>query len=270
MGEVDGKVAIVTGAGRMRGIGRATAVALARLGADVVVTGTGRNPATAPPDEKEAGWQDMESTALEVRALGRRALPLVVDVTRAEHVDMMMKRAEQEFGQIDILINNAAYARGPDRVPIVDLEPDIFQKVIDVKVLGTYLCSRAVAKYLINRGQGGKIVNVSSSEGKSGSANTVAYAAANFAVVGMTQSLAKELGPFGINVNCVCPGWVDTSRVDDLKEGGQWDELARSIPMRRLGTDYEVAAFIAYLCTEATSWIHGQSINIDGGEIMEH
>ena len=270
MGELDGKVAIVTGAGRMRGIGRAAALALARLGADLVVTGTGRNPATVPSDEKEAGWKDVESTAMDVRALGRRALPLVVDVTNSEHVDMMIRQAEQEFGQIDILINNAAYARGPDRVPIVDLEPDIFQKVMDVKVLGTYFCTRVVAKHLIGRGLGGKIVNVSSSEGKSGSENTVAYAAANFAVVGMTQSLAKELGPHGINVNCVCPGWVDTSRVDDLKEGGQWEELARTIPLRRLGTDHEVGAFIAHLCTEATSWIHGQSINIDGGEIMDH
>ena len=270
MGELDGKVGIVTGAGRMRGIGRSAALALARLGADVVVTGTGRNPTTVPSDEKEAGWKDVESTAMEVRALGRRALPLIVDVTNVDHVDMMMERAKQEFGQIDILINNAAYARGPDRVPVVDLEPDIFKKVLDVKLLGSYLCSRAVAKHLIDRGQGGKIVNVASNEGKSGSANTLAYATANFAQIGMTQSLAKELGPHGINVNCVCPGWVDTSRTDDLKQGGRWEELARSIPIRRLGTDYEVGAFIAYLCTEATSWVHGQSINIDGGEVMEH
>ena len=270
MGELDGKVGIVTGAGRMRGIGRATALELARLGADVVVTGTGRNPATVPAAEKEAGWKDVESTAMEVRGLGRRALPLIVDVTNAEHVDMMMKQALQELGQVDILVNNAAYARGADRVPIVDLEPDVFQKVMDVKVLGTYLCTRAVVKHLIQRDQGGKIVNVSSNEGKSGSANTMVYAAASFAVVGMTQSLARELGPHNINVNAVCPGWVDTSRLDDLKEGGQWEELARSIPLRRLGTDHDIGSFIAYLCTEATSWIHGQSINIDGGEIVEH
>ena len=210
MGELDGKVGIVTGAGRMRGIGRATALELARLGADVVVTGTGRNPAPVPADEKEAGWKDVESTAMEVRALGRRALSLIVDVTDGEHVDRMMKQTLQELGQVDILVNNAAYTRGADRVPIVDLEPDIFQKVMDVKVLGTYFCTRAVVKHLIGRDQGGKIVNVSSTEGKSGSANTVVYAAANFAVVGMTQSLARELGPHNINVNAVCPGWVDT------------------------------------------------------------
>ena len=270
MSELDGKVSIVTGAGRRRGIGRATALALARLGSDVVVTGTGRSPATMPADEQEVGWKDVESTAADVRALGRRALPVVVDVTKAEQVEMMVQQTEREFGRVDILINNAAYARGADRVPTVDLEPHIFQRVIDVKVLGTYLCSRAVAKLLIDRGEGGKIVNIASGEGKSGSPNTLAYTAANFAQVGMTQSLAKELGPHGINVNCVCPGWVDTSRVDELKASGRWEDLVRGVPIGRLGTDEEVGAFIAYLCTEATSWIHGQSINIDGGEIMDH
>jgi NAD(P)-dependent dehydrogenase (short-subunit alcohol dehydrogenase family) len=270
MGELEGKVSIVTGAGRRRGIGRATALALAHLGSDLVVTGTGRDPATMPTDEREIGWKDVESTALEVQVLGRRALPLVVDVTKAEQVEMMVQQTEREFGRVDILVNNAAYARGADRVPTVDLEPHIFQRVMDVKVLGTYLCSRAVARRLIDQGQGGKIVNVASGEGKSGSANTMAYAAANFAQVGMTQSLAKELGPYGINVNCVCPGWVDTSRVDELKASGHWDDLVRSVPIGRLGTDEEVGAFIAYLCTKSTSWIHGQSINIDGGEIMDH
>ncbi len=99
MGELDGKVGIVTGAGRLRGIGRATAVALARLGADVVVTGTGRALATLPPDEKAVGWKDITSTAMQVRALGRRALPLVLDVTRPEQVEAMVTQAVQELGQ---------------------------------------------------------------------------------------------------------------------------------------------------------------------------
>lgn len=270
MGELDGKVAIVTGAGRLRGIGRAAAVALARLGADVVVTGTGRDPAAFPADEKAVGWQDVEGTAKQVRDLGRRALPMVVDVTNTDHVSMMVDRAVKELGRVAILVNNAAYAKGPDRVPIVDLQQDIFQKVVDVKVLGTYLCTKAVVKELISQGQGGKIVNVSSGAGKSGTANTLAYDAACFAQVGMTQSLAKELGPYGINVNCVCPGAVDTSRMDDLRWGEAWDELASNTPIRRNGTDDEVGEFIAYLCTEAASWIHGQSINIDGGLVMEH
>ena len=270
MGELDGKVGIVTGSGRLRGIGRATAVALARLGADVVVTGTGRDPKTFPPDEKEADWKDIESTADQVRAQGRHALPLVVDVTDAQQVQTMVDRTLRELGRVDILVNNAAFVRGPDRVPILELAPNIFQRVVDVKVLGTFLCTKAVAKVLIEQGEGGKIVNVSSGAGKTGSPSNLAYNAACFAQVGMTQSCAKELGPHGINVNCVCPGGVDTSRVDDLGRGDKWRQMAAAIPIGRFGTDTEVGEFITYLCTEASSWIHGQSINMDGGGTMEH
>ena len=270
MGELDGKVAIVTGAGRLRGIGRATAVALAKLGADIVVTGTGRDPASFPADEKAVDWKDIEGTAGQVRALGRRALPLVVDVTSAEQVESMAERTVRELGRIDILVNNAAYARGPDRVPTVELDNDIFQKVIDIKVRGTFLCSKAAAKVMLAQGEGGKIINISSGAGKTGSANTLAYCAACFAQVGMTQTLARELGPDGINVNCVCPGAVDTARMDDLVYTEAWEEMAQATPIGRNGTDEEVGNFVAYLCTKAASWIHGQSINIDGGDFMEH
>ena len=270
MSELEGKVAIVTGAGRLRSIGRSAAVALARLGADVVVTGTGRAPETFPSEEKTAGWRDVESTAEDVRAEGRRSLPLIVDVTDRQQVQMMVDRTLQELGRVDVLINNAAFSKGPDRVPIVDLDPDIFQRVVDIKVTGTYLCTKAAVKAMIDRGEGGKIVNVSSIAGKRGVPNTLAYNAANFAVVGMTQSMARELGPHGINVNCVCPGAVDTSRMDDIGRGEEWQALAARAAIGRTGTDDEVGAFIAYLCTEASSWISGQSINIDGGMVLEH
>jgi 3-oxoacyl-[acyl-carrier protein] reductase len=271
MGELHGKVAIVTGAGRLRGIGRGAAVAFAKLGADVVVTGTGRDPASFPPDEKEVGWRDIESSAEQVRELGTRALPLIVDVASEDDVQMMVDRTMEEFGRIDILVNNAAYARGPDRVPLLELDPAILQKVLDVKIKGTFLCSKAVARVLIDQGEGGKIVNISSSAGKKGIPRNLPYNAACFAQVGMTQSLAKELAPYKINVNCVCPGAVDTSRVDDVGRGEEWDEMIETkIPLGRAGTDEEVGAIIAYLCTKATSWITGQSINVDGGGVMEH
>ena len=270
MAELNGKVAIVTGAGRLRSIGKATAIALARLGADVVVTGTGRNPETFPIDEKNMGWKDIESTAELIRVEGRRAMPIVVDVVNPKDVQMLMDRTLQEFGRVDILINNAAFARGEDRVPIVDLSLGIFQKVMDVKVTGTYLCSKSFVKVLLDQGNGGKIVNVSSAAGKRGAANALAYNAANFALVGMTQSMAHELGPNGINVNCVCPGAVDTARLDDLGRGDRWKEMAVDTPIGRNGTPEEVGEFIVYLCTEAASWIHGQSINLNGGVVMEH
>jgi len=270
MAELDGKVAIVTGAGRLRGIGRAAAVALARLGADVAVTGTGRDPASFPDDEKAVNWADVESTAEQIRAEGRRALPLVFDVTDGAQVDQAIKATIDALGRVDILINNAAVARGEDRTPIGDLDRDLFQRVVDVKLRGTFLCTQAVVERLYAQNEGGKIVNVASIAGKRGSANTLAYNAANFAIVGMTQSMARELGPQGINVNCVCPGAVDTFRLDDVGRGERWEEMGRNTPIGRTGTDDEVGGLMVYLCTEAASWITGQSININGGTMMEH
>ena len=268
MAKLSGKVAIVTGAGRLRGIGRGAAVALAKLGADVVVTGTGRDPSSYPPDEKSAGWCDIDSTADQVRSYGVSALPLVADVSKESHVNDMIKAVMVEYGRIDILVNNAAYKRGPDRVSITELEPEIFQRVVDVKVMGGFLCSKAVAQIMIEQDQGGSIVFVSSGSGKIGNSEALAYNAACFAQVGMTQALAKELGHHGINVNCVCPGAVDTSRVDDIGRGAKWNDIESGIPIRRAGTDDEVGGFIAHLCTTDSSWIHGQSINLNGGSIM--
>ncbi len=265
MGEMDGKVAIVTGAGRMQSIGRSAAEALARLGADVVVTGTGRGPESYPTDEKEAGWRDVESTAEAVRQVGRRALSLTVDVANPEDVQRMVDQTLQEFGRIDILVNNAAYGRGPDRVPVVEMGDDVFRKVVEVKVLGTYLCSKAVAKVLIGQGQGGKIVNLSSGAGKRGVANTSAYVAGNFAVWGFTQSLALELGRHNINVNAVCPGPIKTYRMDAAYDEEGWKRVIGGIPMGRAGTPEEIGGFIAFLCTSQASFIHGQAININGG-----
>ena len=148
----------------------------------------------------------------------------------------MVQRALEQFGRIDILVNNAAYRYGPDRVPLIELDPDIFQKVIDVKVRGTYMCSKAVAKVLIEQGQGGKIVTIASSAGKRATATTLAYNAANFAQVGMTQSMALDLGPHNINVNAVCPGLVDTSRLDPLGRGDEWQERSMQAPIGRSGT----------------------------------
>ena len=270
MGELDGKVAIVTGAGRLRSIGRATAVALARLGADVVVTGTGRDPDTFPDDEKMAGWRDVESTAEQVRAEGRRALALVSDAADEAQVRRMVDSSVAELGRVDILVNNAAFPYGPDRVPLDDVDSAIFRRVIDVKVFGTFLNARAAAKVMIDQGDGGSIVNLSSVAGKRGSPNTLAYNAANFAIVGMTQSLARELGPHGINVNAVCPGLVNTSRLDPIGRGQRWNELAATSALGRHGEPEEVAGLIVHLCTDAASWINGQSINIDGGMVTEH
>ncbi len=267
MGELDGKVAIVTGAGRLRGIGRATAVALAEMGADVVATGTGRLPDTYPPDEQAAGWRDIESTAEQVRALGRRALPLVCDVSRSDDVDRTVRSTLDEFGRVDILVNNAAFRRGEDRVTVDQLPEEVWRKVIDIKVTGTFLMSKAVAKVLIEQGQGGRIVNLSSVAGKRGSADAPVYSTANFAVQGFTEVLAKWLASHRVSCNAVCPGVTDTARMDDLgyPRDERWDRLTQSIPLKRVATDDEIAGVIAFLCTPAAEYITGQSISVDGG-----
>lgn len=268
--ELAGKVAIVTGAGRLRGIGRATAVALARLGCDVVVTGTGRDPATYPPDEQAIGWRDIESTADQIREAGRRALTVVGDVSRADDVQRIVDETLRAFGRIDILINNAAYPRAEDRVPVVDLDLDVLRRVIDIKVIGAFLLCQAVGRILIEQGAGGRIVNVSSVAAKKSEANTSAYAAANAALEGLTRSLARELAPHNVTVNAVCPGTIDTARMDVLGRGEAWEKrIHRRIPLGRAATDEEVGDYIAFLCTKTASYITGQALNFDGGILME-
>ncbi len=270
MGELEGKVAIITGAGRLRGIGRAAAVALARMGADIVPTGTGRDPSTYPPDEQAAGWRDIESTAEQVRALGRRALPLVGDVSRSADVARMVQATLQEFGRVDILINNAAFRRGEDRVTVDKLDEDVWRRVLEIKVTGAFLLSKAVAPVMIKQGQGGRIINISSIGGKRGGAEAPAYCTANFALQGFTQVLAQWLAPHRISCNAICPGVTDTSRMDDLgyPRNERWQQMLSRIPMRRAATDDELAGVIAFLCAPAGEYITGQSLNVDGGMVM--
>ncbi|MEW6298814.1 MAG: SDR family NAD(P)-dependent oxidoreductase [Thermodesulfobacteriota bacterium] len=269
MGVLDGKVAIVTGAGRLRGIGRATAVALAELGADVVVTGTGRDPAKFPADEKAVGWRDIDSTAEQVRRAGRRCLPVVANVAESADVRRTVAATLREFGRVDILINNAAFARGPDRVPAAELSEELWRKVLEIKLTGSFFMCQAVLPAMMSHGQGGSIINVSSIAGKRGFPNMAAYCTANAGIQGFTQALAIELAPHNIRVNAVCPGIIDTSRMDDLGRDETWQAvIQQTVPLRRAASDEEVGKFIAYLCTPDASYMTGQSVNFDGGVVM--
>lgn len=261
------KVAIVTGAGRMRSIGRPIAVELARAGCDVVITGTGRAPANYPIDEQAAGWRDIESVAEEIRALGRRCIPVVSDIANADAVDALVAQTISELGRVDIVVNNAGAARGPDRFNVVDLDPAEWRKVIDVNLNGTFLLSRAVAKHWLAVEQPGCIVNISSVGGKIAGAGTAAYSASKAAIHALGAAMAAELGPFGIRVNAICPGIVDTSRLDDIDRGENWERLRNIIPMRRHGTGEDIANMCVYLCSDQGSWITGQAINVDGGQL---
>ncbi|MCC7104040.1 MAG: SDR family NAD(P)-dependent oxidoreductase, partial [Chloroflexi bacterium] len=175
MFELNGKVAIVTGAGRHTGQGRAIALALAEAGADVVVGARYRPPDAYVESERAIGWRGAESLAEEIRALGRRALPIDLDITRLEQVDSLVERTLSELGRVDILVNNAAANPGRDRVPVVEMPDDAWEEVLHTNLTGTFLVARAVARAMIAQGQGGKIVNMSSTHGRRGDICRGAY-----------------------------------------------------------------------------------------------
>ena len=262
----DGKVAVVTGAGRMRSIGRPIALALAQAGCDVVLTGTGRASGTYPQDEQDAGWRDIESVADEIRALGRRALPVVTSVADPEAVDALVVRVVAEFGRVDFLVNNAGASRGGDRVPVTELALETWKRVMDTNLNGTFYMSRAFAQYMSAQGQGCAIVNISSLAARLLAPDTGAYAASKVAVNALTTIMAGELGPKNIRVNAVGPGIIDTSRLDDVPRGQVWNDMVSTfIPLGRAGTGEDVANMVTFLCSEQAAWVTGQHIYVDGG-----
>jgi 3-oxoacyl-[acyl-carrier protein] reductase len=268
---LEDKVAVVTGAGRMRSIGRPIAVALARAGCDVVLTGTGRSPDRYPEDEKAAGWRDIESVADEVRATGRRALPLVSDVSDLHAVEDLARRVIDVLGRVDVVVNNAGAARGEDRTPVVDLDPDVWRWILEVNLTGAFYMSKVFGQRLIEGGRGGSIVNISSIAGKAFSPNTAAYSASKAGLQALTACMAREVGGEGIRVNALCPGLVDTSRMDDLGRGDVWNETIKAlVPLGRAGTGEEIAHAVVYLCSDEGAWVTGQSWNVDGGTVVQH
>ncbi|HLB26188.1 MAG TPA: 3-oxoacyl-ACP reductase family protein [Dehalococcoidia bacterium] len=275
---LEGKVAIVTGAGRMRGIGRAIALRLAREGADAVVTAVRRPRETFPPDEREAGWLGVESVAAEIAGMGRRSLSMDVDVTDSAQVRSMVERTRAELGRIDVLVNNAGLALVSGKKSLWEMDDEEWYREIDVNLNGVYHCCKAVAAALVEQGEGGKIINISSLAGREAQPQYGGYTPAKFAVIGLTQMLAKELAPHGVNVNAVCPGSTDTDMMDGtfrrtgermgvpfemVKEG-----VKRFIPLGRQADPSEIAAVVAYLASPLAGYITGQAVNVDGGLVM--
>ncbi len=281
MYDLNGKVAVVTGAGGRHGIGRAIAVRLAQEGADVVVTDIERSRDRMRAEDRLAGWQGLPSVVEEIEALGRQSLGLMSDVSDSSQVADMVSRTLEQFGHIDILVNNAGSQPGRDRVPVVELEEDAFDEVMRVNVRGTYLCSKAVARHQIQRGQGGKIIIISSGAGKRGRARFAAYCASKFALVGFTQSLAQELGAHKINVNAICPGLVDTERTDFIAaalapEGESAEEYrammvrerSSTVPLGRIAVGDDIARTAAFLASGESDYLTGLSISVSGGTEM--
>lgn len=281
MYDLSGKVAIVTGAGGRHGIGRAIATRLAREGADVVVTDIPQSLEAIRPQDRAEGWAGLPSVVKEIEAAGRQALGLFSDAADSGQVEEMVSQVLARFGQIDILVNNAGSRPGRDRVPVVELAEDAFDEVMRVNVRGTYLCSRAVARHMIARNQGGKIIIISSGAGKRGIARYAVYCASKFALVGFTQALAQEMAPHRVNVNAICPGLVDTERVDfiaaALAAEGQSAEEHRAmmvrerstrVPMGRIAQGEDIARLAAFLASAESDYMTGLSISVSGGSEM--
>jgi NAD(P)-dependent dehydrogenase (short-subunit alcohol dehydrogenase family) len=278
MYNLNGKVALVTGAGGKNGIGRAIATRLAKEGADVAVNDITEHPYAAD----QADWQGLPDVVREIEAMGQSAISVVADVTDAKQVREMVDQTVAHFGKIDILVNNAGTIAGKDRVPVVDLAEEDWDRVQGVNVKGVFLCSQAVARHLIAQGTGGKIINMSSVTGKRGSARFAAYSASKFAVIGFTQSLAHELAPYQVNVNAICPGLVDTERIghlasvlmpDNLSADEQLSEYARrseaAVPFGRLAEGADVAKMAAFLASDEAAYLTGVSITVSGGSVMD-
>jgi NAD(P)-dependent dehydrogenase (short-subunit alcohol dehydrogenase family) len=271
-----GKVALVTGAARPRGIGRATALRLAQGGADVACLDIAR-PYTEAPGHGTASGDDLDGIVAEIEALGRKAIGVRADVSNEEEVEAAVAAATEALGTVHLVANVAGGSGvGFGLGPLLNITADEFRKVLDVNLIGTWLVSKVVATRLLEAKQPGRICNVSSQAGKMGFPMLGAYCTAKSGVILLTQTMAKELGSSGIAVNAVCPGTVDTDLVNPNgmfemmlggKEGAQ-AYIQREIPLGRLQSAEEIAASICWLLSDDAAAITGEAVNTSAGQTM--
>ena len=245
--KLKGKVALVTGAAQ--GIGKAVALLLARNGADIIVS--------------DINLEKAEETAREVEGLGQRALAVKTNVAEANDVEKMVQTALERFGRIDILINNAGITR--DKL-LLRMSDEDWDAVLGVNLRGTFLCTRAVIRPMAKQ-KSGKIVNIASVVGTMGNAGQANYVASKAGVIGFTKTVAREYAPRGINVNAIAPGYIETPMTEALPEKAK-EELKRMIPMDRLGKPEDVAEAVLFLVSEASTYITGQVLHVNGGIYM--
>ncbi|TYR82689.1 3-oxoacyl-[acyl-carrier-protein] reductase [Priestia megaterium] len=245
---LQGKVAVVTGASR--GIGRAVALELGRLGAKVVVNYAGS-----------------EAKALEVvdeiKGYGTDAIAIQANVADADSVQAMIKETISSFGSLDILVNNAGITR--DNL-LMRMKEDEWDDVISINLKGVFLCTKAVTRQMMKQRQG-RIINISSIVGVSGNAGQANYVAAKSGVIGLTKTTAKELASRNITVNAVAPGFIATDMTDKLTDDVK-AEMLKQIPLAEFGAPEDIANVVAFLASDASRYITGQTIHVDGGMVM--
>jgi NAD(P)-dependent dehydrogenase (short-subunit alcohol dehydrogenase family) len=266
------RVAIVTGAGRRGGIGAAVALRLARDGAHVVV-GDICGPPTELPHAGSGQWEECTALVDEIEALGVRGLAVRLDVADATSVQATVAETKAAFGRLDILVNNAGVAIGPG--PVIQMEEAAWRRTLEINATGTFLCSKFALPLMIEGGRGGRIINMSSIAGVKPKPFISAYAASKAAIIALTGSLALEVAQFGITVNAVLPGDVDTAmkqwglELEALAAGRSYDEVLAAavgrVPLGRFATPGDVAQLVAFLASDEASFITGQAYNLTGG-----
>ena len=242
------KCALITGA--TRGIGKQIAITLAKQGYNIALNYRKEN-------------EELENTKKEIEKIGVQILAVKGDVANFEDCENFVKQVIERFGQIDVLVNNAGITKD---MLLMRMKKEDFEQVIDTNLVGTFNVTKNVVPYMM-KARSGRIINISSVVGISGNAGQTNYSASKAGIIGFTKSLAKEIASRNILVNAVAPGFIETNMTDVLK-GDVKQEIAKNIPLKRMGTTQDVANVVKFLASDDSSYITGQVINVDGGMLM--
>ena len=246
MGE--NKIALITGA--TRGIGKQIAITLAENGFDIALNYRKEN-------------EDLENTKMEIEKLGRKCVAVKGDVSSYEDCENFVKEVIAQYGKIDVLVNNAGITK--DNL-LMRMKKEDFEDVLNVNLVGTFNVTKNVIPYMMKE-RNGRIINISSVVGIAGNAGQTNYAASKAGIIGFTKSLAKEVASRNILVNAVAPGFIETNMTDVLKDEIK-ENIAKNIPLKRMGNAKDVANLVNFLVSNESSYITGQVINVDGGMLM--
>ena len=242
------KCALITGA--TRGIGKQIAITLAKQGYNIALNYRKEN-------------EELENTKKEIEEIGVQVLAVKGDVANFEECENFVKQVIERFGQIDVLVNNAGITKD---MLLMRMKKEDFEQVIDTNLVGTFNVTKNVVPYMM-KARSGRIINISSVVGISGNAGQTNYSASKAGIIGFTKSLAKEIASRNILVNAVAPGFIETNMTDVLKDDVK-QEIAKNIPLKRMGTAHDVANVVKFLASDDSSYITGQVINVDGGMLM--